>query len=142
MQYESRSMSISFRFFNFVEERLLKYDLIILCISFVSIVMSSCLFLTQSIWIFSLCVKVSLDKGLSVVLTYSNNHQTCDFFEENCLSSNQHCNKTIYTHVTHFGIHIKCKHTDFILLLFKICNFSKALLALVFIPNTQELEAG
>jgi len=52
----------SFRFSILMEDRFLKYVFTILCISFVSVVMSPFLFLILLIWIFFLCILVRLNK--------------------------------------------------------------------------------
>ena len=69
--YLWRKLSISFRFSNFVEKRFLKYDLKTLGISLVSVFTTPFLFLILLIWIFSLCLVVNLDKGLSFLLIFS-----------------------------------------------------------------------
>ena len=71
--YLSRKLSISFKFSNFAEYRFSKYDLMIFWISSVSVVMSPISFLILLIWIFSLCLLVSLDKGLPILLVFLKN---------------------------------------------------------------------
>ena len=69
-------LSIYFTFSNFVEYRFSKYDLVILCISSVSVVMFPFSFLILIIWMLSLWLLVSLDKGLSIWLIFLKN-QLC-----------------------------------------------------------------
>jgi hypothetical protein len=64
----SRELSISFRFFNFVEYRFLKHDFVIPWISLVSVDMFYFLFLILLIWIFSSCILISLDTEQFVYL--------------------------------------------------------------------------
>ncbi|KAL6093134.1 hypothetical protein STEG23_010494, partial [Scotinomys teguina] len=54
--YGGRNLSISSRFSNFVEYRFLKYDLMILWISSLSVVISPISFLILLIWMLSLCL--------------------------------------------------------------------------------------
>jgi hypothetical protein len=58
---------ISFRYFIFAECVFLKYD----CISLMSMVLSPFSLLILLIWIYSLCFLVTLDQGLSILLTFS-----------------------------------------------------------------------
>ena len=69
----SRKLSISFRFSNFVEYTLFKWDLMILWISSVSAVMCHISFPILLNWILSLYHLVSLAKGLSILLILSKN---------------------------------------------------------------------
>ena len=71
--YLSRKSSISLRFSNLVHYRFLKYDPIILWI-FLSVCCYALLsFLILLFWILSLCLLVSLDKCLSILLIFSVN---------------------------------------------------------------------
>ena len=72
----SGKLCISFRVFNLVEYRFLKYVFVTLWISPVSAVTSSFLFLILLTWIFFLYLLVSLGKNLSVLMIFLKN-QLC-----------------------------------------------------------------
>ena len=73
MWYLSRQSSISLRFSLLDEYRLLKQDLMILWICSVSLVRSLLAFLILFIQVLSLCLLVSLAKGLANLLIFSKN---------------------------------------------------------------------
>ena len=95
VQYLSRKLSISFKFYNLVEYRFLNYDLKSLWISPVSVVISSYSVLILFVWILTLCLLVSLDKDTTLCLIDSLNcflcfsfvdfNSQCDYFLSSCL---------------------------------------------------------
>ena len=73
MWYLYKKLSISFTLFNFMEYRFLWYELMILWVASMSVVIFPFSFLILLIWMFSLCLLISLNKGLSILLGFSNN---------------------------------------------------------------------
>ena len=73
MWYLYKKLSISFTLFNFMEYRFLWYELMILWVASVSVVIFPFSFLILLISMFSLCLLISLNKSLSVLLGFSNN---------------------------------------------------------------------